>query len=63
MRCTQRPRASVHLVVGRVYHIGARDEVVCSESKMVALDPADPDLKTISVAKDLLRWPFFDAVT
>lgn len=63
VRCTECPPIPVPLAVGRVYRIGVQDEVVRPESETVALDPVDPDLEPISVAKDLLRWPFFDAVS
>ncbi|MFA6525520.1 MAG: hypothetical protein WCT33_04620 [Patescibacteria group bacterium] len=63
VRCTLCPSVPASLAVGRVYRIGTQDEVVRPESEMVALSPADPELEPISVAKDFLRWPFFDAVS
>lgn len=63
VRCTLCPKNSVSLAVGRVYQIDVDDHIGNLESEMVTLNPADPELEPIVVARHLLRWPFFDSVS
>jgi hypothetical protein len=63
VRCTRCPPHPETLAVGRVYQVGLHDAGEQPDNELVALNPVDPDLDPVSVAKDYFRWPFFDAVS